>query len=261
MGDEVTLEIGEDGVAAITLARPAANNAMSWDLIDAFAASCARIAATDGVRAVLITAEGKNFCVGGDIRSFADEADPGAFIRRLAGRLHEGVEALAGIDAPVIVAVQGAAAGAGLSLAAGGDIVLAGRSASFSLAYSGIGLVADGGATWFLPRLIGLRRMQEMAYCGRRLSAEEALRDGLVTMVVDDDALAAEARRLAARIAAGPTFAFGRMKRLLSGTFASDLPAQLAGEADAIGAAMDTQDAQDAVAAFLARETPRFTGR
>ncbi|MET0376219.1 MAG: enoyl-CoA hydratase/isomerase family protein, partial [Rhizorhabdus sp.] len=191
MTDLVTGTI-TNGVATITLARAQAHNAMSWDLVDTFSNVVARLATDAATRAFLIRAEGKNFCVGGDIRSFADETDPADFIGRLARRLHEGLAILANHSAPVIVAAQGAAAGAGLSLVASGDIVLAGQAATFSMAYTGIGLTADGGATWLLPRVIGLRRTQEMAYLGRRLNAQDAERYGLVTRVVADDSLAAE---------------------------------------------------------------------
>lgn len=260
MGDPVNL-VKQDGLAIITLARPEAGNAMNWALVDAFSAACAAVAADSSVRAVLIEAEGRNFCVGGDLKVFASEADPAGFLGRLARRLHEGVELLAALPAPVIVAVQGAAAGAGLSLVAGADLVIAGRSTSYTMAYTAIGLVADGGATWLLPRVIGLRRAQEMAYTNRRLTAQEALDYGLVTRLVDDDTVADEARALAARIASGPTFAYGQVKRLYAGTFGTDLPAQLEAEATAIAKAMGTEDAKGAVAAFLDRRTPDFAGR
>ena len=250
-----------DGVATITLARPETHNAMSWALVDGFAATVARLADNHATRAFLILAEGKNFCVGGDIRSFADEADPAAFIGRLARRLHEGLSILADHPAPLVIAAQGAAAGAGLSLVAAGDVVVAGRSASFSMAYAGIGLTADGGATWLLPRMIGLRRTQELAYLGRRLSAEEAAAFGLVTRVVDDDALASEAASIAARIASGPTAAFGQVKRLLAGSSGAAFRDQLNAEAEAITVAMATEDAAEGLSAFLARRPPVFTGR
>ena len=249
-----------EGLAHIVLARPEAGNAMSWDLIDQFAGACAEASADPTVRAVLITAQGKNFCVGGDIRSFAGEADPGAFIEKLATRLHEGIKALAASDAPLIVGVRGAAAGAGFSLAAAGDLVIAGAGASFTLAYSGIGLTSDGGATWSLPRLIGLRRTQELAFLNRRLTATEAEKWGLITRVVDDEAVEDEALALARQIAAGPTRAFGALKRLLGQSYAAPFAAQLDAEAQAIGTALRTRDAQGAVQAFLAREKPVFTG-
>lgn len=249
------------GVATITLNRPEAHNAMSWDLIDAFSTSAERLAAHPDTRAFLIRAEGKNFCVGGDIRAFAEQADPARFLKDLAERLHEGLTFLFNHPAPVIVAAHGAAAGAGLSLVAGGDIVLAGRSANFSMAYPGIGLTADGGATWLLPRVIGLRRTQELAYLGRRLNADEAAAFGLVTRVVDDEALAAEAAAIAAKIAAGPTGAFGGIKRLLARSSGAAFADQLDAEADAIARAMATADAAEGLAAFLGRRAPVFTGQ
>ena len=260
MTDLVTLTIHE-GLAHIRLNRPDANNAMSWDFIDALSTACEGAARDTSVRAVLITSEGKNFCVGGDIRSFASEPDPGSFIERLARRLHEGVLALAQGDAPLVVAVHGAAAGAGLSLAASGDIVIAGEGASFSMAYTGIGLTSDGGATWNLPRVIGMRRTQEMAFLGRRLSAKEAEAYGLVTRIVADDAVEAEGLAIAQSLAAGPTCAFAGVKRLLAASYATDLSEQLDAEAKAIGDAMRTPDAQGAVKAFLLREKPVFTGQ
>jgi len=248
------------GVATITLNRPEAHNAMSHDLIDAFSTTAERLAANPGTRAFLICAQGRNFCVGGDIRAFAAQADPAAFLGDLARRLHEGLMLLFNHPAPVVVAAQGAAAGAGLSLVAGGDIVLAGRSATFTLAYPGIGLTADGGASWLLPRVIGLRRTQEMAYLGRRLDAGEAASWGLVTRVVDDDALLAEAEAVASRIAAGPTGAFGGIKRLLGASGRTRFSDQLDAEADAIALAMTSHDAAEGLAAFLDRRAPVFTG-
>jgi len=251
----------EQGLARITLARPEAGNAMSWDFIDSLSRTCEQVAADASVRAVLVDAEGKNFCVGGDIRSFADAPNRGDFIEKLAGRLHEGMLKLAGMDAPLIVAVNGAAAGAGLSLAAAGDLVLAGEGASFTLAYTGLGLTSDGGALWTLPRVIGLRRTQEMAFLNLRVGAAQAQEWGLVTKVVPDDQLQAEALALATRIAAGPTRAFGGIKRLLQGSYGIDYASQLDAEAKAIGEALRTEDGSAAVDSFLARQAPVFNGR
>ncbi|KMS53302.1 enoyl-CoA hydratase/isomerase family protein [Sphingobium cupriresistens] len=250
----------EDGLATITLNRPEAGNAMSWELIDGFSHVVERLTGTPGVRAVLIRAEGKNFCVGGDIRSFASESDPAGFIERLARRLHEGLALLAQHPAPIIVAAQGASAGAGLSLVASGDVVLVGRSASFAMAYTGIGLTADGGATWLLPRLIGLRATQEMAYLGRRLDAAEAVDLGLATRAIADETLTEEAAAIATRIAAGPTGAFGGVKRLLAQSYVTSLPNHLDAEATAIGVAMAGADAREGVAAFLERRKATYHG-
>lgn len=248
------------GIATITLNRPEAGNAMSGDLIESFSRTVERLVAQEGVRAFLIRGEGKNFCVGGDIRSFASEADPADFIGRLAHRLHDGLALLAAHRAPVVIAAQGSSAGAGLSLVASGDIVVAADNAGFSMAYTGIGLTADGGATWLLPRVIGLRATQEMAYLGRRLTAAEALELGLVTRLATPETLDEEAGAIARAIADGPTAAFGGVKALLfSGdraTFADHLDA----EAASIAAAMATGDAAEGIAAFLERRKPTFKG-
>lgn len=259
MSELVGLEVAE-GLATLTLSRPEAGNAMNWDFIAALDRATETIAADAGVRAVLIAAQGRNFCVGGDIGAFAAQADPSAFIRRLADLLHKSVARLAELPAPVVVAVQGAAAGAGLSLAAGGDIVLAANSASFTMAYTGIGLSSDGGATWVLPRLIGLRLTQELAFTNRRLSADEAQACGLVTRVVEAEDLLPQAHDLASRLARGPTQAFAAVKRLLQSSGQAPLRTQLDAEAHAIGRAMASADAKEGVAAFLERRKPVFRG-
>lgn len=261
MNDQLVRLSFEIGVANVTLARPDAGNAMSMELMDALYEAVSAATADPRTRAILLQGEGRNFCVGGDIRSFGADEDPGAFMGRLAERLHQSVRLLAESPAPVVVAAQGAAAGAGLSLVAGADLAIAARSATFSMAYAGIGLTADGGATWLLPRVIGLRRTQELAFTGRRLTAEDAERYGLITWVVDDATLADEARAMAMRIAAGPTAAFGEVKSLLAAQGGATLPHQLDAELTAITAARSSIDAREGIAAFLARRLPIFVGR
>lgn len=258
-GPPITLSIA-DGVAIITLTRPGAGNAMDMAFMDTLCDVAGAITAHTGVRAILIQAEGRNFCVGGDVQDFGRDDQDGAYMRRLVGRLHAALKRLAAHRAPIIVAVQGAAAGAGLSLVALADVAIAARSARFVAAYPGIGLTADGGATWLLPRVIGLRRTQEMFFIGRSLDAMEAERDGLVGRVVDDDLLHGEACAIAARIAAGPTAAFGAIRRLLEPagrTFAEHLDAEL----EAIVTARVSQDGREGIAAFLERRSPVFAGR
>lgn len=250
-----------DGIATITLARPEAGNAMNMAFMDGFYAAAAAIATDARVRAVLIEAEGRNFCVGGDMRDFGAADPQGDYMGQLAGRLHEGLKLLAAQRAPIILAVQGAAAGAGLSLVALADIAIAARSATFMMAYGAIGLTADGGATWLLPRTIGLRRTQELAFTGRRLTAAEAEQIELVTRVVDDEALADEARALAARIAEGPTAAFGAVRALLAAQGSADLAGHLDAELAAIVHARASHDAQEGIAAFLGRRQAKFEGR
>lgn len=249
------------GVATLTLARPKAGNAMNMDFMDALHEAVTAVVGDPGTRAILIEAEGDHFCVGGDVKDFADETDSGRYMADLAGRLHVSIRLLAAHPAPVVAAVRGVAAGAGLSLVAGADVAIAGRSANFLMAYGALGLTADGGASWSLPRTIGLRRTQEMAFLGRRLTAEEAERSGLVTRVVKDHRVTAEARDAARRIADGPTAAFGAVKALLARSGGATLSDQLDAECAAIAAARVGDDAREGVAAFMTRRKPRFTGR
>lgn len=257
---ELVLGRIEEGVAVVTLNRPDANNAMSLALGDALAGVVERLAGDPATRAWLIRAEGKNFCVGGDINDFVGGDNPSEMIGRMARRLHDSLRILHDHRAPVVMAVQGAAAGAGFSMVAGADVAIAARSSSYLWAYSAIGLTCDGGATWNLPRTIGMRRAQELVYTGRRLNAGEAAEIGLVTRVVEDETLDAEAMATARTIADGPTAAFGAVKKLFASSALNDYATQLDAEADAIQAALAGPDALNAVTAFLERRKPVFTG-
>ncbi|MCU1345913.1 MAG: hypothetical protein JWL70_2179, partial [Acidimicrobiia bacterium] len=173
---------------------------------------------------------------------------------------HRCWESMATLDVPVIAAVQGSVAGAGLSLTAACDLVIAARSAKFVLAYSRVGLSPDGGASWALPRLVGLRRALELALLNRMLSADEALEWGLITMVVDDAALENEALALAQQLAAGPTRALGAARRLMRAATDTGLRDQLAAEAREVSANGARHDGQEGVKAFLEKRAPQFRG-
>ncbi|MBV1689503.1 enoyl-CoA hydratase/isomerase family protein [Novosphingobium sp. G106] len=248
------------GLVHIRLNSPQTGNALNLPLIGAL---CDAITAIDPAttRAVLITAEGRNFCVGGDLRGMAESADMPETLRKMATAFHEGLKRLDGLDAPVVTAINGTAAGGGLSLAIAGDIVLGGADSGYLMAYSAIGLSPDGGATYRLPRLIGLRLTQDMAYLNRRLDAAEAFQAGLITRVIADDALQAEALAIAGSLATGPTAGFGRIKRLLAESPSSSLAEQLDREAVSIIGAGGTLDAREGVCAFLERRPARFNGR
>jgi 2-(1,2-epoxy-1,2-dihydrophenyl)acetyl-CoA isomerase len=248
-------------LAHIVLARPDAGNAISLALCEALRDAVAACAADASVRAVLLRAEGKAFCVGGDLAEFAakGESRP-AHLAALAPVFHAAERTLMTMRAPVVVAVNGPAAGAGFSLALCGDIVLAGQAARFTLAYTAIGLSPDGGSTHLLPRLIGLRRTQELMLTNRRLTAGEAQAMGLITEAVADAELASRAEDLAARLAEGPTEAYGAVKRLLAQTFDRDFTAQTDDEGDTIAALSGDPDAADGIAAFLAKRAPVFHG-
>lgn len=252
----------EAGVATITLSRPEAANALDARMMEELLEAAIRCDEDPAVRAVRITGAGpKAFCAGGDLAQFHGHGDAlPAALKRMTTHLHGAVSRLVRGDAPVVAAVNGVAAGAGLSLACMADLVLAGASARFTMAYTRAGLVPDGSSTFFLARLVGLRRAQELVLTNRMLSAPEAEAMGLVTRVVPDEALAEESARLARELAAGPTRAFGAARRLLLRAAGDDLETQMEHEARAIAEVARGHDAREGIAAFLEKRPPRFTG-
>ncbi len=261
MADPVLVEVDADGLARLTLNRPDASNAIDLATAEALDDAASVLRADESVRAVLLSGAGPRFCAGGDVRSFADAGDDlDQALTRILRPLHAAVDTLGQLDAPVVAAVQGSAAGAGLSLAAGADVVLAAASTKFVMAYTGIGLVPDGGSTWYLPRIVGLRRALDLALTNRVLSADEACEWGLVSRVVADDALEAEALALATALAAGPTRALGAAKRLLRESLARDLEGQLAHESELMVIAGESDDGREGVAAFTEKRPPTFRG-
>ncbi|MFE3826847.1 enoyl-CoA hydratase-related protein [Streptomyces sp. NPDC059092] len=256
----VSTDIQDNGLARLTLRRGEAGNAidlaMARALLDA-AEACARTT----VRAVLLTGEGRSFCVGGDLREFS--ALPAEALENhltaVTDALHGALRVLAAIDAPLVAAVQGPVAGAGLGLAAAADITLAADNATFTAAYTGIGYVPDAGVSWSLPRLVGPKRALDLLLTNRRLPAAEAARIGLVTRVVDADRLAAEAERTAEALRRGPTTAFGATRRLVAAATTRDLGPHLDSEARALAGAAASAAGREGVAAFLAKRAPDFT--
>lgn len=246
-------------VARIVLNRPDAMNAMNMPLMKDLRAAAERCA-EESVRAVVVTGAGRAFSAGGDLAAFADSGDAPALLKALTVELHAGLVVLANLDAPVIAAVNGTAAGAGLSLACSCDYVLAAEKAKFTLAYTGAGLAPDGGSTFYLPRLIGLRRTQELMLTNRVLTAGEALEWQLINQVVPADALDGEAMKLAAHLAAGASRAYGAVKRTLLASAGRDLEAQLDLEGDSISASAGTADGEEGIRAFLEKRPPNFTG-
>ncbi len=258
----VTLAVA-DGVASLRLVRTAARNAIDLAMVAALGDAARACGDDPGVRAVLISAEGPAFTVGGDLRYLAGRVDDldGA-LEEMIPDFHRALARLAALDVPVVCAVQGAVAGGGLGLVWVADLVLASEDAVFTAGFARLGLSGDGGSTWFLPRLVGLRRAQELEIGGRVLTAAEALDWGLVTRVVPRAELAAEAEALAARLAAGPTVALAHIRRLLRDSWgAATLEQQLESERDAMRACAGTADAREGVRAFVERRPPGFTGR
>lgn len=254
-------DVDDPAVAIITLNRPEAANSIDLALAERLLEATSEVAADRSVRAVLLRGRGRFFCAGGDVRSFDGDPELPRRLRAITVSLHAAVSTLRRMDPPVVAAVHGPAAGAGLGLACAADLVVAARSASFVMAYSDIGLSPDAGASWFLPRLVGARRATLLALTGHRLDAEEAASWGLVTRVVPDEETAQAALDLARRLATGPTIALGHTKRLLDDSFDTSLDQHLEHEARALAASGGTADAAGGIRAFLDKHVPVFDGR
>ena len=252
------VETQRDGdVLTITLNRPEVLNAFDTAMHKAFAAAL-KGAADPAVRAVVLTGEGRGFCVGQDLGEFREAA--GDIGSRLRGNYHPNVLAIRRLEKPVLAAVNGAAAGAGLSIACACDLRIASDTASFVPAFINIGLVPDSGGSFFVVRLLGYARAFEWMTSGRKLPASEALEWGLVSEVVEGDGLATRAAELAAQLAAMPTRGVGMTKRLFDGAATNTLDEQLELEAQLQTAATQTADFREGVDAFLEKREPKFTG-
>jgi len=248
----------EEGVLTLTLNRPERLNALSTGLLaDLAQALDEGIAA--GARAVLITGAGRAFCSGADLADSAGiDADLG---ETLATYYHPLFLRLAGLDVPVVSALNGPAVGAGVALALAADIVVMAQSAYLQLGFVNIGLVPDAGATWLVAKSAGRAKALEMALLGEALSADEARDAGLVARVVADKALADEALALAQRLAAGPTIAIGLIRKQVAAALNFTLPETMTLEASHQGEAGRTADFQEGVAAFLQKRETRFQGK
>ena len=252
-----------DGVATLTLNRPDAYNALDLALGRELFQASIELDEDAGVRCVVITGSGKAFCAGGDVKSFVDNLGRiGAHIKELTTYLHGAISRLCRSDKPVIMAVNGVAAGGGFSLALSGDLVVAAESAKFSMAYSRIAATPDGSSSYFLPRLVGIRRSLELYLTNRPLAAREALEWGLITRVVPDGELASAVSTLARELAQGPSKAFGAAKRLFHQSTWESLETQMELEAQAIAASGRTEDFRAGVTAFADKKPPpAFRGR
>jgi 2-(1,2-epoxy-1,2-dihydrophenyl)acetyl-CoA isomerase len=248
-----------DGVGHVTLNRPESANSLNATLSSELMDAVVRCEDDPGVRAVVVTGAGPRFfCAGADLKGFYST---GSELKSRVSIFHAVLSRLARADFPVIAAVNGAAAGAGMGLACACDLVIAAESARFTMAYTKIGLSPDGSTTYFLPRRIGIGRALELALLNRTLSAEEALQWGIVNRVVADERLAAEAHALAVQLAAGPTRAYGAAKRLMHAGWNETLESQIDAELRSISAMARTEDAREAIGAFAAKRTPVFRGR
>jgi 2-(1,2-epoxy-1,2-dihydrophenyl)acetyl-CoA isomerase len=252
------VETSRDGaVLTVTLNRPDVLNALNTEMHRALAAAL-KEARDAEVRAVVLTGAGRAFCVGQDLTEFREA--PGDIGTRLNETYHPNVLAIRALEKPVIAAVNGPAAGAGLSFACVCDLRIASEAAAFIPAFINIGLIPDSGGSYFVTRILGPARAFEWLTSGRRLTAAEAYAWGLVSEVVEGDGLAPRAAEVAAELAALPTRGIGMTKRLIEHALDASLEEQLQREAQLQAAATKTNDFREGVDAFLEKRPPRFTG-
>jgi 2-(1,2-epoxy-1,2-dihydrophenyl)acetyl-CoA isomerase len=256
---ETVLFAIEGSIARLTLNRPTRSNVIDLALARALFKAAIRCDTDPAIRCVVLTGAGNMFCAGGDLAVFsgAGKQVP-ALLSELAGTLHMAICRLMRMPKPLVVLVNGPAAGAGCSLAIAGDIVLAAPAAHFTVAYNAIGLTPDGGMSWLLPRLVGLRKAQEMILTNRRVNAAEAESIGLVTRVVAEGALDVEGNAIADTLSRSATSALGVVRALLLESSSEMLEAQLEKEARAITAAGGNAESEEGIAAYGEKRKPNF---
>ncbi|MEU6125636.1 enoyl-CoA hydratase-related protein [Streptomyces sp. NPDC047123] len=261
--DSLILHTTDNNVSWITLNRPEAMNAVTWDQRERVIALLGEASADPDVRAVVITATGKGFCAGADLRGApaTGERVPGDVARTIRQGAQRLVAAVLDCEKPVIAAVNGTAAGIGAHLALACDLVIAAEPAKFIEVFVRRGLVPDGGGAYLLPRLIGPQRAKELMFFGDSVPAADAERMGLVNRVVPADELEKTAREWAERLAAGPTRALALTKQLVNASLESDRATAFAAEAAAQEINMTTADANEGVASFVGRRAPTYRGR
>lgn len=254
-----TLSFEQSGpIVKIVLDRPDAANGMNDTMTRELAVVAQRCTAPE-VKAVVLTGAGRFFCAGGDLKAMAaSPLGPGRFVKGIADDLHKAIAIFARMDAVLITAVNGTAAGAGFSLAVAGDLALAADTASFTMAYTRAGLSPDGSSSYYLPRLVGVRRATELMLTNRTLKAAEALEWGLLTEVVAADELAARAEALAGQIASAAKGSSGAVKKLLLASFGNTIEDQMDLESELIGACADSPDGREGIDAFLNKRAPTF---
>ncbi len=264
MSDTVLLDI-DQGVATVTLNRPEALNALNDAMRAALVEVMAALEADPAVRCLVIRGAGEHFMAGGDLKQFHGRlSEPPAarsgHFRRTIRDLHPAIVTMRRMPQPIVASLRGAAAGFGLSLALAADLAIAAQDAYFTLAYCRIGTSPDGGSTYHLPRLVGLRKALEIALLGERFDAATARELGIVNWVVPGAALESETAKVARRLAEGPGHALAQTKKLLDASFERTLEAQLAAEAETFAGCAASADFAEGVSAFVGKRAARFSG-
>ncbi len=250
-----------DGVARVTMTRPDHHNSLNRGMADELAEAVPELVEDDAVRALVLTGAGDVFNTGADLTTLEGDPSDARRLRKLASRLHQTIRHLATAPKPVVTGVNGVAAGAGFGLALAGDLVVAHEDARFEFAYPAIGLSGDGGATYFLPRLVGLRRAMAITLRNEPIPAAQAVEDGLATELAGDDEFDDRLAEVAADLADGPTRAYAAIKRLLTRSYARDLGSQLTAETDALARLATTDDYVYGYEAFFSESEPTFRGK
>ena len=248
-----------DRVATISFSRPSDANGMNLALTTELAIAAQACSEDENVKVVVLTGDGKFFSAGGDVKAmYASDISAGETVEKIADQLHLAISCFSRMPAPVIAAVNGVAAGAGFSVAISADIVIASENAKFTMAYSKIGLSPDGSSSYFLPRLVGLRKAQELMLTNRVLSAEEALEWGLINQVVAVQDLETHVAAVTKQFTQGSLSANASIKKLLNQTYGNDLETQMALESKTIRESANSADGQEGVTSFVEKRAPKF---
>ncbi len=251
-----------DHVTTITLNRPERYNVIDLQLAQELMEAVLTCSEDPGVRALVITGAGSVFSGGGNVKEFGERLETiSRYLRELTTLLHTTISRICRMPKPVLAAVNGVAAGGGMSLALACDLVVAAESARFTMAYAGIGVTPDGSSSYFLPRLVGLKRAFELFYTNRTLTAREAEAWGLVNKVIPDADFKTAVDELASQLVKGPTLAFGRAKRLLHLGSLESLETQMEHESELIALSGTTEDFHEGVKAFLEKRKASFRGK
>lgn len=251
--------VSDDGVLLAEIHSTSKMNALNQTMSEELMDLAVRLH-EEPIRCFVLTGSDGVFCAGGDVSTFGSEDAPGE-MRKGASLLHDAIVQLHQVEVPIVAGINGAAVGAGFSLSIFADYVLANEDAYFQFGYPRIGATGDGSATYFLPRVVGLRQAKRLALLNERINPEEAVELGLATEAVDNEAFDGRLEEVAATIAAGPTVALGRTQKLLTESTSRSIEAQLAAETDVIAETAKTADFREGVTAFAEGRSPKFQGR